>query len=272
MFRLSSYGLCLLIAFMLTSNSYSQSNFPVPRAESEFRSLVVSLIPRAQDFRGDANQFVEQAMSFGLYDLQTLKASSTEAATLRNYYLGVMGSAAQVNAANLANRFHCGPPCAENRLKHLTGLLSAIDEAASAFRKINRLTVVTLHETGHRLGGYFHLDGRYYEAVASPIMGFIPSGNWLLTEDDQVLERLGLTEVSRDNLFDLMRAADLVAMVAAEDGSTRAIWAGIGDNEAGLLFLQKSSPKPVMGALISGAGIIVALERVREGVYFYTTT
>lgn len=272
MSRLFGRGICFLIGLMLVSSAYSRPSFPVPRAESEFRSLLDALVPRAQKLNGHANQFVQQAMPLGLFDLHTTKASAAEAETLRNYYLGVMGAAARVDAAELANSFHCGPPCAASRLKHLTGLLSAIEVAVNAFRKANRLTAVALNQSGHRLDDYFFLDNQYSKAIASPIMGFVPSGKWEPTEDAQVLEKLGLTVTSRDKLLGLMRSADLVSLATIGNGSVRAIWAGIGDNEAGLLFLGKTTAKPAIGSVISGAGTIVALERIRENVYFYTTT
>jgi hypothetical protein len=258
----------LLIAF----SANAQPSFPVPRAEPEFRALLSDLAPRAAATGGDVDAFVKQSLPYGPLDLTVANAAnSEEAEALRNFYLGVLGGAARVDVAALAVRFQCGRDCAVQRRQHLAASLPAITEAVDFFRHQEGLSVVAVWPTGHRLDDYYLIDNRYSQAVPSPIMGFVPSGSWLPTTEAAALERLGVSRDSRDRLLSLMSAGDLAAVAKERNGSVRAIWAGIADNEAGILSLGKSARKPKLGEVLPGGGSFVVLERLADGIYFYTT-
>ena len=263
-----------IAALAVSSLATAQPLFPVPRAEAEFRVLVAALAQRAEAVNGDVNSFVQQSLPCGPLDLLVSHAANPEeAAALRNFYLGVLGTAARVDVARLANRFHCGPECAAQRQEHLTSLLPGIRQAVDLFRQQRGLAIVAAWQpSGHRLNNFFLLDDHYSEAVPSATMGFIPSGTWRSQTEPHALEQVGITSVTRDRLLALLRASDLAALVKTSDGSVRAIWAGIADNEVGLLFTSPSSPEPSIGQALANGGSFVALSRLSDAIYFYTTS
>ena len=104
-------------------------------------------------------------------------------------------------------------------------------------------------------------------------MGFVPSGRWRpVASDSAVLRRAGLTRQQRDLLLRRMRAADLAAMVRHPDGSIRAVWAGVADNEAGVIFPAAGARRPQAGTRLPGGGTLESAREIAPGAFFYTSS
>ena len=111
------------------------TNFPVPRAEAEFRDLMN--VPRgfAHGGRVPIEQILVNLMPYAPLDVQiTGKATHEEISKLKNYYFGAVCSALGVDPGRLNAAFNCGRVCVEARRNQIKGALDAWSEVATRFR------------------------------------------------------------------------------------------------------------------------------------------
>ncbi len=243
--------------------------------EEEFRTAVRAAAPLAKSIIGDTAAFLSSVQPYGPLDLVILKGrTAPHSDLLRNTFLGMMGRAAGIHPGPLANRWHCGSPCALARRDTLMHWLPQLDTLARQFRTMNTTVVAAWPSGGYRFG-LASFDGkRYYRSTPSPLLGLLPWDREPAESTDQALWGPGVTRQAVEAFVARMRAAAAVAMVREGPHGVRVVLRGaIGDNEAGLLFLPLNLPPPAFGEaqLLDGRRYLGG-EQVAPGIYFYMST
>jgi hypothetical protein len=264
---LSGAGMCV---------GQDRPSFPVPRAEQEFVALFPHLEGYCGAIRNDQKAFALAVMPFAPMDLQITKAQNHEEANLlRNFYLGIVGAACGIDSAALANSFHCGKNCTENRKSDVVEKLDKIRQLVDEFAAAQPIQILAQWgiKDEYRVNNVFHMMGQTNESLASPLMGFIPSDKWRKVGGiEQYLEELKLPRTKFDAMLTKLKEMSLVAMVRDAQGNIRVVRVGVGDNEAGLLFVKTPSDKPRKGQKLLDGREYVYLDELRANVFYYETS
>jgi hypothetical protein len=219
-----------------------------PKIEPEFRETVRAVASIAEAHAGDTALFRASVQPFGPYDLVVLRPSSArEVDLLRNFFLGIVGGAARIDPAPLANAWQCGP-CVAARRDSLVARLPQIRTLVTRFQQLPRVTVVAPWPARGFRVGLVAYDGRVWRLdTPSPIMGFVPWRSTTLSDSGaQALHDMGMERRVVDSLVSGLREASLAAIARDSVGSIRVVLQGsIGDTYG---------------------------EAVAPGVYFYVTT
>lgn len=275
---MTSFGWAIALGFLSPAQSEEPDQaFPVPRAENEFEKLAA--FPRGAGANGqlETHEYLALAGAYAPLDLQVTRAQdSREASLLKNFYLGVCGQILRLDTARLANDFHCGPGCTSRRRNYATDRLDQFSRLADEIRKAKGVALVAQwwQPGSFRVNDMFMLGGWVREAIPSPELGFIPSGQW---QEHATLEAFFLTRgIESSAALAIVKKAEEAgasAVVRAPDGAVHVfIPGGIGDNQAGLLFQEPSLEPPRIGANSSDGFDNVVVEKVSPGVYYFETT
>src|SRR3954452_10455143 len=168
---------CLVFSPMVVSVAQrdSASRSSDAQLEGEFRNAVRAAGPLAESLVGDTTGFLSSVQPYGPLDLVILKGlTAHHSDQLRNYFLGAVGGAAQIDPSSFANRWQCGTSCALSRRDTLVRRLTQIDSLVREFRAM-AVTVVAVWPRGGYRFGLVSFDGkRYYRSTPSPILGLLP--------------------------------------------------------------------------------------------------
>ena len=274
----ASFGWAIALGFLSPAQSEDPDQaFPVPRAESEFGRLAA--FPQGAGANGqlETREYLALAGAYAPLDLQVTRArDSGEASLLKNIYLGVCGQILKLETARLANDFHCGQECSSRRRTYATDRLDQFSRLADAIRNAKGVALVAQWQQpgSFRVNNMFKLGGWVREAIPSPELGFIPSGQW---KEYATLEAFFLARgIEKSAALAIVKKAEEAgasAVVRAQDGAVHVfIPGGIGDNQAGLLFQEPSLEPPRVGAKSSDGFDNVVVEKVSPGVYYFETT
>jgi hypothetical protein len=225
----------------------------------------------------EPREYIALAGAYAPLDLQVTRArDSSEASLLKNLYLGVCGGFLKIDTARLANDFHCGPECTSRRRAYATDRLDRFSTLADAIRKTKNVALVAQwwQPGSFRINDMFKLGGWVREAIPSPELGFIPSGQWHeYATMDVFFSARGIEGPAALAIAKKAKEAGASAVARVQDGAVRVfIPGGIGDNQAGLLFQEPSLESPQVGAKSSDGFDYVVVEKVSPGVYYFETT
>jgi hypothetical protein len=269
----------LLLLTPIAAAAAQRDSTPAPtqaELDDEFRRAARAAAPLAQSFVGDTAGFLASIQPYGPLDLVILKGLTPRHSNLlRSFFLGVVGSAARIDPAPFANRWHCGHPCALARRDTLMRRLPQLDTLVRQFRAIDSATVVaTWPHGGYRFGLVSFAAKRYYRSTPSPLLGLLPWRSEPADSSDRALWGTSVTRQAVETLVAGMRAAGVAAIVREGSQGVRVVLRGaIGDNEAGLLFLPANlSPPAFSGVELLDGRRYLGGELVAPGVYFYMTT
>ena len=134
-----SYPLAVL-SIVLT---LGETQFPVPRAEKEFGALGTHVRGYCSRISGDFEAFRRAVLPFGPMDLAVANGTDRERRVLRNFYLGLVGASCKVDAAALAEAFHCGSSCSESRRDELVRELPGIKSVVKTFVALDRIWLIS---------------------------------------------------------------------------------------------------------------------------------
>jgi hypothetical protein len=254
-----------------------EPSFPVPRAEREFRQLIA--FPRGAGANGpmEPREYLALAGPYAPLDLQVTRArDASEASLLKNLYLGVCGHFLNIDTARLANAFHCGPECTRRRKAYATERLDRFSALAGSLRKVRNVVLVAQwgQPGSLRVNDMFKLGGWVREAIPSPELGFVPSGQW---HEYATLEAFfsarGIDGPATLAIVESAGEAGAGAVVRLQDDAVRVFLpGGIGDNQAGLLFQDPSLAAPRVGATTPDGFETVVTETLSPGVYYFETS
>lgn len=269
-------SLVLIISFATVNYAQNRPSFPIPRAEQEFGTLIPHLRGVGGTVRNEPKYFALAVLPYAPLDLQITKAQNYEEAdVLRNFYLGIAGGVAGIDSAELANSFHCGKSCIDHRKSDVVGKLTRVTELVAEFKTVPQIKILANWgiKEEYRVNNVFHMMGQTNESLPSPIMGFIPSDKWRKLETvEKYLEEIKAPKAKFDSLLAKVKEMSLAAMVADLNESVRVVRVGIGDNESGLLFVNKSSDKPSKGQKMLDGREYVYVEEIKPNVFYYETT
>jgi hypothetical protein len=268
--------LALIISFATVDYAQNRPSFPIPRAEQEFGALIPHLRGVSGTVRNDPKAFALAVLPYAPLDLQITKAQNYEEAdALRNIYLGVAGGITGIDSGELANSFHCGKNCVDYRKADVVGKLAGITKLVAEFKTVAQIKILANWgiKEEYRVNNVFHMMGQTNESLPSPVMGFIPSDKWRkLDTVEKYLEEIKVSKAKFDSLLAKVKEMSLAAVVADLNQSVRVVKVGVGDNEAGLLFVGKSSEKPRKGQKMSDGREYVYVEEIKPNVFYYETT
>jgi hypothetical protein len=273
--------LATLLLVKLSGNANAEADgprrpFPVPRAEIEFEALTAFPYGVGRSGRVELSVYLALASPFGPLDLQVTRAKDgDEASQLKNIYLGVSGAILKIDTPKLANSFHCGPECTQQRKARALKNLQQVREIVSIFLKAQNVSLVAqgYNDSRFRVNNTFVLGPWVREAVPSANMGFVPSGQW--NEFSDLDEYFAKSHTIRAEVMQLVDGLKRTSFAAIErNGATtvRVFLTGIGDNVAGLLFQAGDTSPPVLRANPADGLDYIILEEVESGLWYFETT
>lgn len=266
----------VLVCLLADRPTFSQRKFPIPRAEREFTELLAFVDGWGSQNQGDVELFRHWALPFGPLDLQVTKSvGHNEASTLKNMYLGVAGAAFRVDAARLANSFHCGPACTSDRRDGLVKQLPSIERLVTAFRGAKGISIIANWGVRgeYRVNNLYKMGDRFNVTRASPVMGFVPSGTWVPIDGlETFLATLGSAPRQVQELIADLNSLSVAAVVREPDGAIRVVRVGISDNESGLYFAPASKEAPKVGESLRDGRKITFVQELKDGVFFYESS
>jgi len=123
-----------------------------------------------------------------------------------------------------------------------------------------------------RVNDVFVVGEQIREAIPSPKLGLVPSGEWKLWASmDAYLSTIDTKKAAVDELVQGMRGIGLSALIR-EAFQIRLVGVGVGDNESGLLFLRDGSKPPKVGDDRSDGRSYVMVEDVAPAIMYYETS
>lgn len=271
----SFLALALVISYVAVA-AQNRPTFPVPRAEDEF----VALFPHVEGYggaiKGSRKAFALAVLPYAPLDLQVTKAKTyEEASMLRNFYLGIAGAASNIDSAALADSFHCGQSCVEYRKSDVAGKLPRIIELVNEFNAAPQIEILAQWniKDEYRVNNVFHMLGQTNESLPSTVMGFIPSDKWRKLEStERYLDEIKFSKAKFDSLLTKIREMSLAAMVRTREGNVRVVRVGVGDNEAGLIFLKNPADKPVKNRKMTDGREYVYVDEIKPNIFYYETS
>jgi hypothetical protein len=186
----------------------------------------------------------------------------------------MVAAACGVPSAAVTGYFFCGPECPKNRRDHLVGQLPKVRTLLSSFQPLGGMYLISIWAPKGelRVNDVFLLNGQVREAVPSPKLGLVPSGEWRPWHDlPAYLGTLGLEQAAVDGLVSQMLSIGLSAVVREPEG-IRVVGVGVGDNESGLVFVRQGAVAPRVGRATADAKEYSIVEEVAPGVFYYETT
>jgi hypothetical protein len=269
-------SVALILCFAATPFAQNRPSFPVPRAKQEFEALIPHLEGYGGSIRGNQKAFTLAVLPYAPLDLQVTKANThEEASVLKNFYLGIASAASGIDSAVMANSFHCGQSCVEYRKTDVVGKLSQISELVNEFSATSQLEVIAQWgiKDEYRVNNVFHMMGQTNESLPSSVMGFIPSDKWRkLDTPEKYLEEIKLSKPKFDVLLTKIREMSLAVVARTSEGDIKVVRVGIGDNEAGLLFLKNPSKKPKKGQKMLDGREYIYIEEIKPNIFYYETS
>ena len=246
-----------------------------PPGGAEFDHLIPDLNAACAVVRETPGIWPYRAFPYGPLGLEIRKAKSpAEADLARGFHLGVAAGACGIPEDQITAYFFCGPACPGDRRNHLVGQMAAVLALKKDFERLPKARLVAIWAPGDefRVNDMFFMGGKVREAIPSPTMGFVPSGDWKPWPSvGAYAQRLGLPESRIRDLTRQMRDIGLSALVRDRAG-LRLVGVGIGDNESGLIFPRPGVPRPRVGAQWPDGRKYAIVEEVSTGVFYYETT
>ncbi|HVN40961.1 MAG TPA: hypothetical protein VMW19_22580 [Myxococcota bacterium] len=272
--KLSTLGVfATTIGLVLPAPAFA--DFPVPRAEAEFRELIPFLVGWGEKNKGDETLFRRWVMPYGPLDLQVTHGTHDEAEALRNFYFGFAAKAFGIDPRPLPNEFHCGRDCVESRRADLETKLPQLTTMVGDFRRLKGVDILAIWGLGDdfRINNLFRIMGEQRETTPSKTMGFVPSGKWTAVKDpDEYIAAFGSNPVAVHAVVQQMRNLSIAAIVHEPGGSIRVVRIGVSDNESGLLFTEGAAPSYTLGEKLPDGRQIVFVLRLAPDVLFYESS
>jgi hypothetical protein len=245
-----------------------------PQREAEFQKLVPHVTDACAVVKATPGIFPYRSFTFGPLGLEVRKAgSAADADQLRNFYLGIVAFACGIAPSQVTAHFFCGPQCPSNRKAHLAAQMTQARALSASFEKLAalRLVAVWAPKGEMRVNDLFVMSAGTREAIPSPVMGFVPSGEWKPWPSlEAYLTTIGVAEDQVLALTDQMLAIGLSAIVR-ESASIRLVGVGVGDNESGLILARPGTPAPKKKGTLPDHKTLAIIEKLGPDLYYYET-
>jgi hypothetical protein len=251
------------------------ANFPVPRAEAEFRELME--VPRGFAASGEASleEIFLNFMPYGPLSVQISgEATHDEISHLTNYYFGAACKILGVEPSRLSVVFNCGSECVEKRRDQIKHALDAWSEVARRFRAASGVELVGAWgaPVSFRVNDILKAGENVMIAVPSKVMGFIPGGTFQPRASlAEALQERRIKVEQVESLLSSMTKAGAVAVRYRRGGGVEVILLGLADNLSGVLFLPEGQSPPETKSEHENGSSYVLVEKLRKGAYFFET-
>jgi hypothetical protein len=246
-----------------------------PPGGAEFDHLIPHIAAACAIVREKPDIWPFRAFPYGPLGLDIRKAKTpAEADRSRGFFLGAAAGACGIPEDQVTAYFFCGPACPGNRRDHLVRQLAAVKALKKDFEGLPRARLISVWAPGDefRVNDVFYMDGKAREAIPSPVMGFVPSGDWkTLPSLGAYARRIGIPESKIRDLTRRMRDIGLSALIR-DTSAIRLVGVGIGDNESGLLFPRPGAARPRVGAQWPDGRKLTIVEELAPGIFYYETT
>lgn len=274
--RMRKTGLLALIFFAVPVWLSAQKN-PDPR-RAELMSALKAASPVAEAVHGDEKQFIQLALPFAPLNLTIESGDMKLNSDFNNIFFGYEGEAAGIaddEVPALANRFHCGPPCAERRGNAFVPDLTALRKLVQQFQ-LNAPGVQVLAQWG--VEGSFRFNNVFVNSdrsalayTPSPLVHAVPSN--MVQKYPNFMEALP-AGVSGVRLLALVAEAKDLRICAIQDTPTgiRLIREGNADNVSGVLILKKGKSAPQVGDDFQNGWEIVWIKEIAPEIYYFETS
>lgn len=264
----------MLVAATTSSCLYRAGDQTLPRARNELQNLAPYISEVCEPVRQDVGLWPFRSFPYGPLGLEVRRArTAIEADNTRNYALGMAAAACGIPSQRVTGYFFCGPDCTRNRRDHLAKQLVSIRRTLAAFEAFPEIRLISIWAPRGevRINDLYLIDGTAREAIPSPEMGLVPSGNWRHWSSlGSYLSTKKAQEKDIEALTGQMRDIGLSALIKDANG-TRAVGVGVGDNESGLLFATPNDPLPRVGEKLLDGRQYSIVEQVGLNVFFYET-
>ncbi len=264
-------AIAILVGFVVGSASGQGTDL---RGIEELNLLRPHLMETCALVREDPRFWPVRSFPHGPLGLEVRRGTAPESERLRNIHIGMAAAACGVPKEMVTIYFFCGPDCPRNRRDHLVRQLAKVRDAVAAFNALRgvRLVSVWAPRGEVRVNDVFVLDGKVREAIPSPKMGLVPSGEWRSWRGlAAYLSTIGIREADIQALETRMLDIGLSAFVRSA-GQVRAVAVGVSDNESGLLFVAHGGLAPRVGEVRPDGSRYEVVEEISKGVFFYETT
>ena len=246
-----------------------------PPGGAEFDHLIPHIEAACAIVREKPDIWPYRAFPYGPLGLEIRKAKTpADADRMRGFFLGAAAGACGIPEDMVTAYFFCGPACPGNRRDHLVRQLAAVRALKKDFERLPSARLISIWAPGDefRVNDVFYMDGKTREAIPSPVMGFVPSGDWKAWPSlAAYAQRIGIPESKIRDLTRQMQEIGLSALIRDKPG-LRLVGVGIGDNESGLIFPRPDAARPRVGAQWPDGRKYAIVEEVALGVFYYETT
>lgn len=214
-------------------------------------------------------------MPFGPLDLQVTQVKNfKKKLDLKNFYLGYVGAALEINPLLLTESFHCGVECVELKKKRLENNIIQIKEILHKVSSYEKLKIIASWgiKNEYRINNVFNIMNKPFEAIPSPKFGLIPSGFWHEVNMSKYLKEIGLNKKELNRIISKMKKNLISSIYKDDDGYIRLIHTGVGDNEAGLIWISPQGKIPFVKQEMKDGKQIVVLKKVENNLFYYETS
>jgi len=265
----------LSLVARVSGASAQETGRQAPPGGAEFDHLIPHIQEACAIVREKPGVWPYRAFPYGPLGLEIRKAKTpAEADRTRGFFLGAAAGACGIPEDLVTAYFFCGPACPGNRRDHLVGQLAAVKALKKEFEGWTRTHLISIWAPGDeiRINDVFFMNGKAREAIPSPVMGFVPSGDWRPWPSlAAYTRRIGIPEATIRDVTRRMRDIGLSALIRDRAG-VRMVGVGIGDNESGLIFPRPDAPQPRVGEQWPDGRKYTIVEKVAAGVFYYETT
>ena len=251
-----------------------EMKFPVPRAEKEFAKAVEGSKRLAETINGDTGRFLSFVSPYSPLDIQIKNGTYRESEIIKNMYFGAMGWISGVDPRNLTNEYHCGEKCTEARFIEISSNFENILKTLKSMMELKKIRILSQwgKKEEYRINDIYNLGWDVVEALPSPAMGFVPSGEWKEWDDiEDCLEVLGVDEARLLRVIADMNKYSIAAMVINKGKPIRIIHSGLSDNESGLLILADGAEAPEEGDNLDSGKSYKLIVPLINRCYYYET-
>lgn len=247
----------------------------IPKSETQL--VLTYLDAQAKTADKDVPQFTRLTQPYAPLDFQVRASTNAHASDVRNYLFGVAAASSNMDpkvAPAMANDFHCGQPCAEQRFRKFVEQHERVSALVARFVPLVQLKVVSQWgvSNDYRVNDTFIQKG--------VITTFSPAGDIGVLPNASGKQFKAVTDATGLNLQDIATAESMaaelsslgIAAIVRSPQGIRIVRSGCSDNQSGLLFKRRDVPEPKeKDDFGEGLELVIAV-KVAQDIYYFETS
>ncbi len=267
--RIVALGLCF------TACSHRSAEAQVTRQEIALAQRYIEL--QAAPVSKDIGKFTGLTQPYAPLDFEVRHADGKHASDIRNVLFGYAGATAGLDDSQtpkMANDFHCGPPCATERVRSFLDQNRRVSALVKRFLTAGRVGIVSQWGVPGdlRINDTFVQRGTITTFSPLGAVGLLPNSQGKTSSNLVAATGLTASEIEEARAI----AAELVALhlaaIVRSPQGIRVIRTGNSDNECGLLFKKVTVPEPKEGDDFGEGLEIVGITAIAQDIYYFETS